>query len=470
MDNHYLQGNFAPVHDELTVTDLPVTGHLPPELDGRFVRNGPNPVTAPDPTRYHWFTGTGMVHGIRLQDGQARWYRNRFVRSAEVAAALGEPARPGPVFADMDVAANTNVTTIGGRTFALVEGGGRPYELSDGLDTIGPSDFDGTLPGAFTAHPKFDPFTGETHAVAYWWGWGDRVQHVVLDRAGRTISSRFVPTTGSPMLHDMSITERWVVVYDLPVAFDGDAALAGDPFPYHWTPGYPARLGLVPRAGGPVRWIDVEPCYVFHPLNAYDDLDEVVLDVVRWPKMFDGPGDGPSGNGQGSLWRWRVDPHTGKAIEEQLDDHAEEFPRIDERLTGRRHRYGYGAVTLPRSHFGIVKHDLERDSHEVLDLGLGAGLNEAVFVPSADGRAEDDGWLLSIVYRPERDASDLVVVDARHPAAGPVARVHLPTRVPFGFHGNWLPASGSVDQSAESMSETENPTATSDPVRMPSTS
>ena len=73
------------------------------------------------------------------------------------------------------------------------------------------------------------------------------------------------------MVHDFAITERNVVFLDLPVVFDFD--LVGKrPFPAAWTPDYGARVGVMPRDGGnaDVRWFDVELCYVFHSLNAYD--------------------------------------------------------------------------------------------------------------------------------------------------------------------------------------------------------
>ena len=157
VENRYLVDNYAPVAHEVTVTELPVTGSLPDALCGRYLRNGPNPLAPPEPSTYHWFTGDGMVHGIRIRDGQAEWYRNRWVRSAEVATALGEQLRPGPVHADMDFASNTNVIGHAGRTFAIVEAGARPYELTYELDTVGPSDFGGTLPGGYTAHPRARP-------------------------------------------------------------------------------------------------------------------------------------------------------------------------------------------------------------------------------------------------------------------------------------------------------------------------
>ena len=204
--NPYLEGNFAPVTTEETVTDLPVTGVLPSVLNGRYLRNGPNPITPPEPATYHWFAGTGMVHGIRIEDGVARWYRNRWVRSAEVAAALGEPPQPGPVVDGMDFAPNTNVIGHAGRTFAIVEAGARPYELTDELDTVGPSDFDGTLPGGYTAHPKRDPQTGELHAISYYWAWGNQVQYTVTGVDGRVRRVVDIPVGGPVSIHDLSIT------------------------------------------------------------------------------------------------------------------------------------------------------------------------------------------------------------------------------------------------------------------------
>lgn len=451
MSNAYLEGNFGPVAEEVTITDLEVSGTLPAALNGRYLRNGPNPVVAPDPLRYHWFTGDGMLHGLRLEDGRAGWYRNRWVRSAAVLEAMGEPV-PEPLVGTFGP--NTNVVAHNGRTFAIVEAGPTPFEMTAELDTVGPVDFGGTLSQGYTAHPKRDPLTGDLHAVSYYWGWGNRVDYTVLGADGRIAHRRSIDTTGSPMIHDMSLTERFAVVYDLPVAFDLDAATAGSLLPYSWTEGYPARLGLVPRLDGPdadadVRWIDIDACYVFHPMNAYDVLDAdghvsaVVLDVVRWDRMFDDGQQGLVGHPSPTLVRWTVELASGKVHQDLLDDHDLEFPRIDERLVGRRHRYGYSAVNLSGSngspHGGVLRHDVERGVTEVVDLGAGAGQCEAVFVPSSPGAAEDDGWLLCLTYAQDTNTSRLVVLHAQDLGGGPVAEVHLPVRVPFGFHGNWVP-------------------------------
>jgi carotenoid cleavage dioxygenase len=438
--NTYLEGSFAPVEEEVTATGLAVTGTLPAHLDGRYLRIGPNPLGAADPDTYHWFTGSGMVHGVRIRDGRADWYRNRWVRSAEVAAALGEEPRPGPVHGDMDVAANTNVIGHAGRTFAIVEAGARPYELTDELDTVGPCDFDGTLPGGYTAHPKRDPESGELHAVSYFWGWGNQVQYSVIDAAGKVRRTVDIPTTGNPMVHDFSLTAGHAVIYDLPVTFDMELAMTGRPLPYAWNPEYPARVGVLPRDGGAadVRWFDVEPCYVFHPLNAYDDGDRIVLDVVRHSKMFatdrHGPNEGPP-----SLYRWTVDLAAGKVLEQQLDDRPQEFPRVDERVVARSHRFGYsvgtGGDTLLGE--GIVKHDLAAGTSKTHSFGPGTNPGEFVFVPSSPDAAEDDGVLMGFVYDQASDRSNLALLDAT--TLDEVATIHLPVRVPQGFHGNWVP-------------------------------
>jgi carotenoid cleavage dioxygenase len=480
MSTSYLSGNYAPVREELTALDLDVTGRIPDYLDGRYVRIGPNPVRDVDPEHYHWFLGDGMVHGVRIGDGAAHWYRNRYVRSSGVATALGEAPRPGPRHAGFDLAANTNVIGHAGKTLALIEAGPRPYELSDELETVGPCDFDGTLRGGYTAHPHRDPETGELHAISYCWAWGNTVQYTVVGTDGRVRRSVDVEVHGSPMLHDFSLTEHYVVIYDLPVTFDIDTSLASMPrllrgpakltmlpiigrrripeamstamarssgsghsyaptsFPYRWNPDYPARVGVLPRDGEArdVRWYDVEPCYVFHPLNAYEDGDSIVLDLVRHPKCFAtefrGPAEGPP-----TLDRWTIDRSAGKVLEERLDDRGQEFPRIDERLTGRRHRYGYSVGLGSEADEGrVIKHDVAAATTTDHDFGPGSQASEFVMVPRPGGSAEDDGVLMGYVYRRAEDRSDLVMLDAS--TLELVAVVHLPGRVPQGFHGNWL--------------------------------
>lgn len=438
--NRYLQGNFAPVREEHTATDLAVTGTIPDHLDGRYLRIGPNPVGDPGPG-YHWFLGEGMVHGVRIEGGQARWYRNRQVR------AQGEDSAP-----------NTNVLEHAGRTLALVEAGSPPYELTDDLETVGPCAL-GTVTGGYTAHPHEDPATGELHAVSYSWTRGNLVDYSVLGTDGLVRHQTEIEVTGSPMIHDCAITEHYLVVYDLPVTFDL-AMVAGEPprpvtdrlidqtlraggtdrvLPYSWDADYPARIGLLPRegTGADVRWFEIDPCYIFHTLNAFEEGADVVIDVVRHDRMFatefSGPDEGPA-----YLTRFVVDTVAGSVREHRFDEHSQEFPRYDERLTGRRHRFGYSVdFTDGETGDGILKHDVVAGTTTVRRLGTGRQAGEFCFVPHAADAAEDSGVLMGYVFDPARDRSDLVLLDAE--TLGDVASVHLPARVPAGFHGNWAP-------------------------------
>ncbi len=439
-ENPYLSGNFAPVEEELTAFDLPVTGKIPASLEGRLLRIGPNPVAA-NPETHHWFVGNGMAHGVRLRGGKAEWYRNRFVRDDEVVAHKGWPPVAGPKREMLGGGgANTNIIGHAGRTFATVEAGNLPVELDYELETIARSDFDGTLPGGLSAHPKRDPETGELHVAVYSPFW-EYIQYVVVGTDGRVRKTVDVPVPGKPMVHDCSITKNYFVLLDLPCTFNAESLAAGAGLPYRWDADYGARVGLLPRDGqaSDVVWSEVEPCYVFHPLNSYEDADgRVVLDVVRHPKMFATDFLGPN-EGKPTLDRWIIDPAGGPVKEQRLDDRGQEFPRHDERRIGKPYRFGYTA-NLDKGFEapGLIQHDL-RDTSSVLHTeGPGRLFMEPVFVPTSDDAAEDDGWVMAYLYDASTNKSDVVILHAQDFSSGPVATIHLPQRVPFGFHGNWV--------------------------------
>ncbi|MFE0175771.1 carotenoid oxygenase family protein [Streptomyces sp. NPDC059002] len=449
----FLEGAYAPVREEVTEFDLPVTGRIPQELNGRYLRVGPNALGVEDPKAHHWMLGEGMVHGVRLRDGKAEWYRNRWVRSASVARKLGEPY-PWAV-PENDFAPNTHVIGYKGRILTLQEAGPQPYELDGDLSTIGPCDFEGTLDGSFMSHTKFDAAADELHAVTYHPTW-DHVRHLVLDASGTVTRTTRIPVSDSPMLHDFALTERYVVVFDIPVTFDRRAAEAGEPVPYSWNDDHPARIGVMSRDGGPVRWFETEHVYYSHTLNAYDDGDSVVIDLTTFPAPFlvGGRGSGgPAASGTPSLDRWTVDLRAGRVHTRRIDDRPQEFPRIDESLVSRRHRFGYLASTAPlyegydsvdgrpgsrEYDNALIKHDLERGTSQVHRLPKHATAGEAVYVPAAGSAAEDDGYALAYVADPERGATDLVILSAQDFTGEPLARIHLPGRVPMGLHGSWV--------------------------------
>jgi carotenoid cleavage dioxygenase len=246
------------------------------------------------------------------------------------------------------------------------------------------------------------------------------------------------------MIHDFALTDRHVVFMDLPIVFSPERAMAGRGFPYEWSDTYGARLGVMPRNGADrdVRWLEIEPCYVFHPMNAHDTDEGVTLDVVRYPELWRG---GPDTFTPARLQRWTIDLRAGRVREVPLDDRPIEFPRIDERRTAAPYRFGYAVANagdVSRPSTAIVKYDLARGAATAHEFGPGRHPGEAVFVAAGEAAAEDDGVLLCFVYDAARDGSDFVVLDARAPADAPLATVRLPQRVPFGFHGNWIAADG----------------------------
>ena len=305
--NPYLTGNYAPIGNETTAFDLPVNGEMPKELCGRYLRTGPDPIDA-DPSKHHWFTGDGMVHGLRLEDGKADWYRNRYVGSTNLSTSRGEPDIPGPNWNDSPSGPNTNVGGFAGKTWAMVEAGGCPVELDYELATIGRNNFEGTLPGAFTAHPKIDPNTKEMHAMVYAWPhWMDHVQYVVVGTNAKVRKTVDVPVPGMTMMHDMSMTQKYIVIYDQPVTVNLDEAMKGASFPLRWNPDYGNRLGFMPREGdaNDIIWVDVPLGYCFHPMNAYDcDNGDVILDLCIYDRMFDQDHLGPFGDSAPRLERW----------------------------------------------------------------------------------------------------------------------------------------------------------------------
>ncbi len=442
----YLVGIHAPMRSELTLYDLPVTGSIPPGLNGQYLKMGANPVTL-DHAGHHWFLGDGMVHGIAIRDGKALWYRNRWIGSRLAAAALGRAAAPGPRRGRNDTV-NTNVVGIGGRAFALVEAGSFPVELSGTLEEQCYNPFDGTLGGSFTGHPHLDPLTGEHHAVAYDGSVWDAVRHVVVSATGKVVRDLPVAVRHGPCIHDCAITTRFAVVLDLPVTFSMRAVLGGHAFPFRWNPAHPARVGLLPRQGdaADIIWCDVEPCFVFHVANAFDDEDgQVVLDVIAYATMF--ASDASGLDALGRFERWTVDPLTRHVDRRVIDATPQEFPRIDERRSGQRHRHVYTVSVPPDGNpqlagaTRLYKHDLETGGCHAHEFGDGHLPGEFVFVPATAGAAEDEGWLVGLVINTADETTDLAVLDARSFEAAPVATVRLPHRIPPGFHGNWFPAS-----------------------------
>ena len=385
----HLQGNFAPLSGELTVNDLEIEGAIPPELTGLYVRNGANPITGKSE---HWFLGDGMVHGVRLDGGKASWYRNRYVKTPYLDNQEIQRISDVGVIDRTVSKANTHVVGHGGQILALEEGS-FPYVLDDKLETVGYNDYAGKLSTAFTAHPHICPKTGEMLGFGY----GQLPPYLVYHRIsadGKLVQSEEIQVPGPTMMHDFMITESRAIFMDLPVIFDLQAALAGT-MPFKWSDDYGARIGIMPRTGSnaDVVWFEVEPCYVFHAMNAWDEGDRVVYDVCRMSEVWREAGE-MGGDGKVTLHRFTFDLSTGNVKEETLDDRPLEFPRVAPGRVGQKNRYGFTIAFDPESmggddspaFAGHYKFDLAKGTSELHAMGDGRAPAEPVFVsaPGAD--------------------------------------------------------------------------------------
>jgi carotenoid cleavage dioxygenase-like enzyme len=454
--NPYLSGRFAPVHREITATDLPVEGDLPHDLTGLYVRNGPNPKFTPLGSYTYPMEGDGMLHGVWLEGGGAR-HRNRWVRTRGLEAeeragkalfgglmtpAFVDPALLGP---DPDpgwpikLDAFINVVHHGGRYLALEEGS-PPYEVTDELATVGRYDFDGELPAGMCAHPKIDPQTGDMVVFRY----DLEAPLLTWSVIGSDGDISRPPTAIEPvdcgyMIHDCAITEHFLVVVLGPAVFDLAAMSAGGPL-LQWKPELGTRVAVVPRDGSPTRWIESDTFWVWHLANAYEDGTKINLDYPGFNTL--GFLD-PQTPVTGAYTRAILDPAAGTMERSVLQPVISEFPRIDDRRLGRRHRYvTVGAASGPAQTAGehdvLCRVDLESGAWESYDTG--AVIGEAVFAPRAGGTEELDGYYLTFGASLDDGRSALYVWDADALPGPPRAQVRIPQRVPNGLHGNWIAA------------------------------
>lgn len=456
--NPYLAGPYESTLDEVTLENLEVVGEIPPDLNGVYVRNGPNPQFEPA-GRYHWFDGDAMVHAVHFGDGSAT-YRNRWVRTdgfgREQAAGgplwkgIIEPPGDNPPGEPEKDTANTDLVFHNERLLALWYRAGKPYALDPvTLETLGQEDFNGTLRCEVSAHAKVDEHTNELCFFDY----GVKppyMRYGVVAPDGVVRHFVGIDLPGPRLPHDMAITEHHSILMDLPLMADREAARVGR-FKLHFDRDTPSRFGIIPRhgAGGQVRWFEADPCFIYHSINAWEEGDVIVMDVCRVKQPEPRTDlDGPLAQMlsylrlDAQVYRYRFDLASGRTTEQVIDDDNSEFPSMNQNFVGRRSRYAYNMHISPESTLlfdGLMRYDLETGSAETHWYGDGRWGSEAPFAPRAGAVAEDDGYVVSYVYDEREGHSEVEVLDATDVAAGPICRVKLPVRVPIGFHATWIP-------------------------------
>jgi carotenoid cleavage dioxygenase-like enzyme len=442
--NPFLVGNFAPLSQEIDSTELIVEGSIPKDLNGILIRNGPNPIALPDDlTTYHWFLGDGMLHAIYFESGRVLRYKNRYVKTRFLSSRSNFKAVPGPP-EPINGPANTHIYPHANKLFALCESS-LPHLVNWELETLCVYDFNGKLIPPMTAHPKTDPETKELCFFGYSPFGPPFLRYHVANKEGILTKSLEISLPACSMMHDFAITENFVIFLDLPVVFKPELAVNSYQMPFSWQPENGARIGILPREADSdkTKWIEIDPCYVFHVFNAFEERNQINLYLVAYKKMFDLPKGDLLGSAPPQMQKWVIDLKNFAVLKEQLSEDSAEFPRINDAFTSKKFRYGYSALLNEAIVKGnhdqtgkILKIDFKNSTTTYLNLGKYIGSAEPVFVSC--GTNEDDGYLLTIGYDRLLDKSKLFIHHASANQNLPIATVTLPQRVPYGFHGSFV--------------------------------
>lgn len=460
----YLSGPFAPVFEEVTLENLDVIGVIPADLNGIYLRNGPNPRFAP-PGRYHAFDGDGMLHAAQFAQGKLT-YRNRWVRTD--AWQVEDDAGEGLYRGIMDTlkgrddqplknSANTDVVGHAGVAVASWYQAGDPYLIDPiTLETLGKAPYVG-LGGGFSAHCKVDEHTGDMMFFDYW-NEAPYMSYGVVNAQGKLVHQVPITLPGPRLPHDMAISEHYSILHDLPLIHCEEALRHGR-HKLHFETALPTRLGVIPRFGQAeeIRWFAFSPCFIYHVINAWEEGDEVVMVGCRYLPCTQANGeidaqatanDIAQLHMHARLWVWRMNMKTGEVHEAALNnEYNVEFPGLNLAYQGRKNRWAYlvdhDPVTLHWT--GLRKFNI--DNGECVgawsDDPVNAWYSEPWFAPRDDPKSEnaqeeDDGYVVVFCWNDASRVQELQIFAADNLSAGPITRIRLPVRVPAGFHACWI--------------------------------
>ncbi|KAM7212206.1 carotenoid oxygenase [Rhypophila decipiens] len=475
------QGFMKPCGVEGEAFNLEIEGKIPDEINGTFYRVMPDPQFSPFIENDPWFNGDGNISAFQLKNGRAS-FKQRYVRTEKLTrereaqrALLGKYRNKYTDAVEFKIrtTANTNVVHFNGKLLALKEDA-PPYAMDPvTLETLGLHNFDGQLPSlTFTAHPKFDPATGEMICFGYE-AKGDGTPDICYYRIaadGTFLETVWLVSPVVAMIHDFAVTANHVVFPIMPQVCDIDRLKAGGEH-WQWSPETPFYIGVMPRVGataGSVKWFRHPNCFPGHVANAFeDDRGQLVIDIgvsptnvfFWWP---DANGNSPRPETIVSrLTRITLDPASEQLdiLPEQvktLQSSNSEFYRIDDRIAFGRHRHVFYDAMDPALGtdfpsiapnlgggyplYNSLEHlDLETGKTSVYFPGRHHMVQEPVFIPRKGSTEEGDGYLLALVNNYVTMGSELHLVDTRN-FGETLAKVVLPIRLRHGLHGNWVDA------------------------------
>ncbi|MGB5975706.1 MAG: carotenoid oxygenase family protein, partial [Nodosilinea sp.] len=442
----------------------------PTELEGTLFRNGPGLLDVHGHAVKHPFDGDGMISSIAMQNGRA-YFRNRFVRTEAYVAeqqakkplfrgVFGTQKPGGPLANAFDLKlkniANTNVVYWADKLLALWEAA-EPHRLDPStLETLGLDFLDGLIApgGSFTAHPRVDPgHHGDPRLVGFSvkTGLSSTISLYELDTHGSCLSQHSHTIPGFAFMHDFALTPNYAIFFQNPVSFGPVPFLLGFKGAAEcisFNPKQPTKILLMPRNGDPMQTVETDPCFVFHHANAFEQDGQIVIDSVCYENF-------PSLEGSdfrevdfdhvpaGQLWRFTIDAASERCDVSPLVTRCVEFPVVHPDHQGQPYRHLFiGAAhgsdgNAPLQ--SLLKLDTQTGETQTWSAAPRGFTGEPLFVPRPQGQGDDDGWVLLLMYNAERRCSDLVILDGKDIAAGPIARLKLPHHVPYGLHGSFVP-------------------------------
>ena len=460
LDKHpWLAGWKSMRSESLGPVTLQVEGRLPEGFAGTLYRNGPA-LFERDGFRYeHWFDGDGMVHGWRF-DERGVTHRARMVATSKytreqkagrflypVAGTTVPDTRPIRNNDDAN-AANTAVTMIDGRLFALWEGGSA-FELDpDSLQTLGPVTWRDDLASLpFSAHPLRDRDGSSWNfgMLSMLGGDGLLVWHVGAD--GKLLQASVLDTPHAGYLHSFAMTDRHLVFVLTPFRFAQDGAFFER---LRFTPDQPCRVAVVDKnAVDQARWFEVDFAMAYHFGDAFERDGRIVVRTVQHPDLeharspmraaMRGGVDPADSNAR--LMELHLDLRSGQARWDDLGITGLEFPQFDPRTHGDRPARLFAPTTRGKHdapYFNaVVAFDAGRGREQLHRYGDAILAEEHVFVPRPGRSRPGEGWLVGTLLDARRGRSGIAVLDAQHVDRGPLAQAWLPYAVPLGFHGHF---------------------------------
>lgn len=462
-----------------------VEGKIPAELNGTLFRNGPGLLDVHGQRIHHPFDGDGMICAIAFSEGRAH-FRNRYVRTEGFVKeqAAGQilyrgvfgTQKPGGWLANaldfnLKNIANTQVIYWGGRLLALWEAA-EPHRLDPAtLETFGKDYLNGVLSegSSFAAHPWIDPSCNQDDGApclvnfAIKTGLSSTIQLYELNPAGKVVRQYAHSVPGFAFIHDFAITPNYCIFFQNPVSFNPlpfALGLRGAGECIKFQPKQPTRIVVIPRhKGKTAHVIETHSGFVFHHANAFEQGEDLFVDSVCYEDL---PEVEPGSDfrevnfdaiAPGQLWRFRLDLKQNQAERQLLEPRCCEFPFVHPSRAGRPYRYVYLGAAHEQSGNAplqaILKVDLETGSRQLWSAAPHGYVGEPIFVPRQGYQnglptpevqgAEDDGWVLTLVYDSDRECSNVVILDARNLEEGPVATLKLKHHVPYGLHGSFTP-------------------------------